>query len=119
MSRALTFASKPARGRRVDFFLRVDDFADHYERMVAVGVEFGRPPRQEPYREVAVFRDIAGNRWDLLGPVASPSRPIPGTTRNVARTFWFASTNATSGCARFSVSRMPPTIADRRAVARP
>jgi hypothetical protein len=52
---------------RVGFFLRVDDFASHYERMVAAGVEFVRPPRAEPYGQVAVFRDIAGNHWDLLG----------------------------------------------------
>jgi catechol 2,3-dioxygenase-like lactoylglutathione lyase family enzyme len=53
---------------RVGFFLRVDDFAAHYERMVAAGVEFVTSPRTEPYGQVAVFRDIAGNRWDLLGP---------------------------------------------------
>jgi catechol 2,3-dioxygenase-like lactoylglutathione lyase family enzyme len=53
---------------RVGFFLRVDDFAAHYDRMVAAGVEFVRPPRREPYGQVAVFLDIAGNRWDLAGP---------------------------------------------------
>jgi len=53
---------------RVGFFLRVDDFAAHYERMLAVGVQFVRPPRTEPYGQVAVFLDVAGNRWDLLGP---------------------------------------------------
>src|SRR3954466_14031707 len=53
---------------RVGFFLRVDDFAALYNRMVAAGVEFVRPPRAEPYGQVAVFLDIAGNRWDLLGP---------------------------------------------------
>jgi catechol 2,3-dioxygenase-like lactoylglutathione lyase family enzyme len=53
---------------RVGFFLRVGDFAAQYQRMVAAGVEFVRPPRTEPYGQVAVFRDIAGNRWDLLGP---------------------------------------------------
>ncbi len=53
---------------RVGFFLRVNDFAAHYERMVAAGVEFVRRPRTEPYGQVAVFLDIAGNRWDLLGP---------------------------------------------------
>ena len=53
---------------RVGFFLRVDDFAAHYERMAAAGVEFVSPPRAEPYGQVAVFLDIAGNRWDLLGP---------------------------------------------------
>jgi catechol 2,3-dioxygenase-like lactoylglutathione lyase family enzyme len=55
-------------GGRVGFFLRVDDFAAHYERLVAAGVEFVRPPRTEPYGQVAVFLDLAGNRWDLLGP---------------------------------------------------
>ncbi|HSD28512.1 MAG TPA: VOC family protein [Vicinamibacteria bacterium] len=53
---------------RVGFFLRVDDFTDRYERMVAAGVKFVRPPRREPYGQVAVFLDVAGNRWDLLGP---------------------------------------------------
>ena len=53
---------------RVGFFLRVDDFAAAYEKMTAAGVEFVTEPRTEPYGRVAVFRDIAGNRWDLLGP---------------------------------------------------
>ena len=53
---------------RVGFFLRVDDFAAAYERMTAAGVEFVTAPRTEPYGQVAVFLDIAGNRWDLLGP---------------------------------------------------
>ena len=53
---------------RVGFFLRVDDFDDSYERMAAAGVEFVSLPRAEPYGRVAVFVDIAGNRWDLLGP---------------------------------------------------
>jgi catechol 2,3-dioxygenase-like lactoylglutathione lyase family enzyme len=52
---------------RVGFFLRVDDFDATYARLVAAGVEFTRPPRAEPYGKVAVFRDIAGNLWDLLG----------------------------------------------------
>jgi catechol 2,3-dioxygenase-like lactoylglutathione lyase family enzyme len=53
---------------RVGFFLRVDDFAASYRRMRAEGVEFLTEPRTEPYGQVVVFRDIAGNRWDLLGP---------------------------------------------------
>jgi hypothetical protein len=32
------------------------------------GVEFVTEPRLEPYGQVVVFVDIAGNRWDLLGP---------------------------------------------------
>jgi len=56
---------------RVGFFLRVDDFDAGYQRMRAAGVEFLTEPRTEPYGRVVVFRDIAGNRWDLLGPAAS------------------------------------------------
>lgn len=52
---------------RVGFFLRVDDFDSVHQRLVAAGVEFTVPPREEPYGRVAVFRDIAGNKWDLLG----------------------------------------------------
>ena len=55
---------------RVGFFLRVDDFDDSYARMRAAGVEFLTQPRDEEYGRIVVFRDIAGNRWDLLGPVA-------------------------------------------------
>lgn len=59
-------------GDRVGFFLRVDDFDPAYERMVAAGVRFIRLPRIEPYGRCAVFIDIAGNRWDLLGPPEGP-----------------------------------------------
>jgi catechol 2,3-dioxygenase-like lactoylglutathione lyase family enzyme len=53
---------------RVGLFLRVADFEAAYARMRAAGVEFVRQPRTEPYGRVAVFLDVAGNRWDLLGP---------------------------------------------------
>jgi catechol 2,3-dioxygenase-like lactoylglutathione lyase family enzyme len=53
---------------RVGFFLRVDDFDATYQRMLDHGVEFVGEPRREPYGRVVVFVDVAGNRWDLLGP---------------------------------------------------
>jgi catechol 2,3-dioxygenase-like lactoylglutathione lyase family enzyme len=53
---------------RVGFFLQVEDFDAAYRRMAAAGVVFVTPPRLEPYGRVAVFLDIAGNKWDLLGP---------------------------------------------------
>ena len=56
---------------RVGLFLRVDDFDATYARMVDAGVEFATSPRAEDYGQVAVFLDIAGNRWDLLGPAGS------------------------------------------------
>ena len=52
---------------RVGFFLQVDDFDAAYARMVASGVTFTKPPRTESYGRIAVFLDIAGNKWDLLG----------------------------------------------------
>jgi SAM-dependent methyltransferase/catechol 2,3-dioxygenase-like lactoylglutathione lyase family enzyme len=55
-------------GGRVGFFLRVDDVPAAYDRLRAAGVGFEGPPRREAYGRVAVFRDIAGNRWDLVGP---------------------------------------------------
>lgn len=53
---------------RVGFFLRVDDFDAAYSRMGAAGVRFVSVPRLEAYGMVAVFLDLEGNRWDLLGP---------------------------------------------------
>jgi catechol 2,3-dioxygenase-like lactoylglutathione lyase family enzyme len=60
-------------GGRVGLFLRVDDFEATYERLVKAGVEFVSSPRSEPYGKVAVFRDLEGNRWDLLGPIPEDS----------------------------------------------
>ncbi|MGB8380999.1 MAG: VOC family protein [Dermatophilaceae bacterium] len=37
-------------------------------RMRNMRAEFVTEPRHEPYGQAAVFVDIAGNRWDLLGP---------------------------------------------------
>lgn len=55
-------------GGRVGFFLEVDDFDAAYARMSEAGVRFVRQPRSETYGRVAVFLDISGNKWDLLGP---------------------------------------------------
>lgn len=53
---------------RVGMFLRVEDFDASYQRMVDAGVRFVSEPRVEAYGSVAVFLDVEGNRWDLLGP---------------------------------------------------
>ena len=59
---------------RVGLFLRVDDFDASYARMTAAGVTFVSAPRTEAYGTIAVFLDLEGNRWDLLGPpVEAPS----------------------------------------------
>ena len=58
-------------GGRVAFFLKTDDFARDHAKFAARGVVFRQEPRQEPYGTVAVFEDICGNLWDLIGP------PVP------------------------------------------
>lgn len=58
---------------RVGFFLRVDNFDATHARMVTAGVRFVSAPRVESYGRVAVFLDIEGNRWDLLGPATAPN----------------------------------------------
>jgi catechol 2,3-dioxygenase-like lactoylglutathione lyase family enzyme len=60
---------KQAAGR-VGFFLQVEDFDAAYTRMTSGGVQFLTAPRTEPYGRVAVFLDISGNKWDLIGPVS-------------------------------------------------
>jgi predicted enzyme related to lactoylglutathione lyase len=54
--------------QRVGLFLRVDDFAAAHTRLLSRGVRFVTEPRTEQYGQIAVFLDLAGNRWDLLGP---------------------------------------------------
>ena len=39
-------------------------------RLMAAGVVFVREPVVEPYGTVAVFSDLYGNLWDLIGPAA-------------------------------------------------
>ena len=53
-------------GGRVFLFLYTDDFSRDHDAYRARGVEFVRPPRDEPYGTVAVFRDPFGNLWDLV-----------------------------------------------------
>jgi catechol 2,3-dioxygenase-like lactoylglutathione lyase family enzyme len=55
---------------RVGLFLRVDDFDAAWQRMLQHGVEFVTEPRDEAYGRVAVFVDVSGNKWDLLGPAS-------------------------------------------------
>jgi catechol 2,3-dioxygenase-like lactoylglutathione lyase family enzyme len=54
-------------GGRVFLFLETSDFVAAHAQMTAAGVEFLESPRHEPYGRVAVFRDLCGNKWDLIG----------------------------------------------------
>ena len=54
-------------GGRVFLFLHTDDFWRDYNRMTAGAVRFVREPVEQPYGTVAVFEDLYGNQWDLIG----------------------------------------------------
>ena len=63
-------------GGRVFLFLHTDDFARDHAAFLRRGVEFLEEPRVESYGTVAVFRDLYGNKWDLL-----ELRPPPAGSR--------------------------------------
>ena len=54
-------------GGRVFLFLETDDFDRDYQAYLAAGVDFIETPRNEAFGKVAVFRDLYGNKWDLIG----------------------------------------------------
>ena len=54
-------------GGRVFLFLQTDDFWRDYKKFVDKGVVFVRAPVKEAYGTVAVFKDLYGNLWDLIG----------------------------------------------------
>jgi catechol 2,3-dioxygenase-like lactoylglutathione lyase family enzyme len=72
LARASTPAQQAAIGQqtggRVFLFLHTDDFWRDYHAMTRNGVKFVRPPATAPYGTVAVFEDLYGNLWDLIGP---------------------------------------------------
>jgi catechol 2,3-dioxygenase-like lactoylglutathione lyase family enzyme len=70
LARATTPAQTAAignqHGGRVGFFLHTDDFARDHARLSAAGARFEESPRHEAYGTVVVFKDLYGNRWDLI-----------------------------------------------------
>lgn len=63
-------------GGRVFLFLFTDDFWRDYHRMVEKNVNFVRPPKEEVYGIVAVFKDLYGNQWDLLEPKENNEKSV-------------------------------------------
>src|SRR5438093_4694320 len=55
-------------GGHVLFFLHTDDCDSDYARFRAAGIEFTEGPSEESYGKVAVFKDLYGNRIDLIEP---------------------------------------------------
>jgi len=72
LARASTPAQEAAvggqTGGRVFLFLRTDDFWRDYNEMRSAGIRFVREPKVASYGTVAVFEDLYGNLWDLVGP---------------------------------------------------
>jgi catechol 2,3-dioxygenase-like lactoylglutathione lyase family enzyme len=58
-------------GGRVGLFAQVEDFDAARRRLIGAGATFEDAPRDEAYGKVAVFRDLYGNRWDLIEPKCS------------------------------------------------
>ncbi len=63
-------------GGRVFLFLSTDDFWRDYNEMRSVGIKFVRAPKTASYGTVAVFEDLYGNLWDLVGPGQNDNHPI-------------------------------------------
>jgi catechol 2,3-dioxygenase-like lactoylglutathione lyase family enzyme len=55
-------------GGRVLFFFHTDAFEADYEKFRASGIEFTEGPWDHAYGKVAVFKDLYGNRIDLIQP---------------------------------------------------
>ena len=72
LSRAVDDEQRAAIGKqaggRVLFFLNTDNFDSDYDRFGSMGVEFTEGPWDRPYGKVAVFKDLYGNRIDLIEP---------------------------------------------------
>ena len=63
-------------GGRVGLFWRVADFDDTYSKLQKAGVELCEEPRLEAYGQVVVFKDLVGNKWDLLGRVTQVAEEV-------------------------------------------
>ncbi len=55
-------------GGRVFLFLHTDDIKRDYATWVARGVNFQESPREEQFGWGAIFKDIYGNKWELVQP---------------------------------------------------
>jgi uncharacterized glyoxalase superfamily protein PhnB len=55
-------------GGRVFLFLHTDDFDRDFQNLLEQKVKIVREPSEEPYGKVAVFADLYGTLWDLIGP---------------------------------------------------
>jgi catechol 2,3-dioxygenase-like lactoylglutathione lyase family enzyme len=72
LSRAVDDKQRAAAGNqtggRVLFFLHTDNFDADYARFKSSGIEFTEGPSEADHGKVAVFKDLYGNRIDLIQP---------------------------------------------------
>ena len=54
-------------GGRVFLFLNTDDFERDYKKLKTHDIKIVREPVHEKWGTVAVFEDLYGNMWDLIG----------------------------------------------------
>jgi len=55
-------------GGRVFLFLHTDNFKRDFQNLLDNEIEIVRQPSKEEYGTVAVFKDLYGNLWDMIGP---------------------------------------------------
>jgi len=55
-------------GGRVFLFLHTDNFERDFQNLLDNEIEIVRQPSKEEYGTVAVFKDLYGNLWDVIGP---------------------------------------------------
>ena len=92
-------------GGRVFMFLHTDDFWRDYNEMRGRGVRFTEGPREEEYGTVAVFLDLYGNRWDLVGP-----RPTdPAANESAGRRFMTLAAGSHEHQAQFQEAAVCPS----------
>ena len=53
-------------GGRVFLFIYTQNFDRDYDTMKKRGVEFIENPRAEEFGKVVVFKDLYGNKWDMV-----------------------------------------------------
>ena len=86
LARAVNDEQRNAIGRqgggRVFLFLETDDFDRDFAALTSRGVNFLERARDEEYGRVAVFADLYGNKWDLIG--RGSARRWDGLTRHTS-----------------------------------
>lgn len=75
LSKASTEVEKNAIGNqsggKVFIIMHTDNLDRDFNQYKKQGIEFIQEPKAQPYGKVAIFKDLYGNLWDLIEPVAS------------------------------------------------